>query len=133
MATNDRVDPVAGLAAHYRIDYRWFVNAQADIGGLDNNATGPALGSVGYNRTPAISTTLGYRVLYTYDKQDTGGTAASATCNGCPGLPSARSPLFESVLRQLPDYEVLDYQAWKTRVTRFKNAARRGAVVKFMS
>jgi len=72
LATNDRVDPVAGLAAHYRIDYRWFVNAQADIGGLDNNATGPALGSVGYNRTPAISTTLGYRVLYTYEKQDTG-------------------------------------------------------------
>ena len=24
-------------------------------------------------------------------------------------------------------------QAWKARVTRFKNAARRGAVVKFMS
>ncbi len=68
--SKDWIDPVVGLAAHYRIDDRWFVNAQADIGGLDNSATGQALGSVGYNWTQNISTTLGYRVLYGYDKDE---------------------------------------------------------------
>jgi hypothetical protein len=72
LATSHRVDPVAGLATHYRIDYGWFVNAQADIGGLDNSATGQALASVGYNWTKNIATTLGYRVMYTYTNQDTG-------------------------------------------------------------
>jgi hypothetical protein len=66
----DWVDPVIGLAGTYRIDDRWFVNGLADIGGLSNSATGQALGSVGYNWTRNISTTLGYRVMYAYDKQD---------------------------------------------------------------
>jgi len=73
-ASKDWIDPVVGLAAHYRIDDRWFVNAQGDIGGLQNTASGQALGAVGYNWTKNISTTLGYRVLYTYDKQDAGDT-----------------------------------------------------------
>ena len=67
--SKDWIDPVIGLAAHYRIDDKWFVNAQADIGGLDNSATGQALGSVGYNWTQNISTTVGYRLLYGYDKE----------------------------------------------------------------
>jgi hypothetical protein len=33
---------------------------------------GARVASVGYNWTPSISTTLGYRVLYSYEKQDTG-------------------------------------------------------------
>jgi hypothetical protein len=66
----DWVDPVVGLAGQYRIDDRWFVNGLADIGGLSNSATGQALGSVGYNWTRNFSTTLGYRVMYAYDKQD---------------------------------------------------------------
>jgi len=74
--SKDWIDPVVGLAAHYRIDDRWFVNAQADIGGLDNSATGQALGSVGYNWTQNISTTLGYRVLYGYDKQNNAGNGS---------------------------------------------------------
>ncbi len=41
---------------------------------MSNNATGQALAAVGYNWTANIATTLGYRVLYTYDKQDTGGS-----------------------------------------------------------
>jgi len=69
-ASKDWIDPVVGLAAHYRIDDRWFVNAQGDIGGLQNTASGQALGAVGYNWTKNISTTLGYRVLYTYDKEN---------------------------------------------------------------
>ncbi len=66
------VNPVAGIAAQYRLDERWFVNVLADIGGWSDSATGQALASVGYNWTRNWSTTLGYRVMYNYEKQDTG-------------------------------------------------------------
>jgi len=66
------VMPVAGFAAQYRFDDRWFMNMLGDLGGWSNSATGQALASIGYKWTPNIATTLGYRVLYTYDKQDTG-------------------------------------------------------------
>ena len=68
----DWADAVAGLAAQYRIDDRWFTNVYADLGGWSDSATGQALASVGYKWTPNIATTLGYRVMYAYDKQDTG-------------------------------------------------------------
>jgi hypothetical protein len=70
--TKNWVDPVAGLAGHYAINDRYFINFLADMGGLDNSATGQVLGSIGYNWTPSISTTLGYRVLYTYFRDDNG-------------------------------------------------------------
>jgi hypothetical protein len=70
------VDPVAGIAGTYRFDDRWFMNTLADFGGWSNSATGQALLSVGYNWTPAFATTLGYRVLYIYEKQNTGYTLA---------------------------------------------------------
>jgi len=70
--TKDWVDPVAGLAAHYAINDKWFMNFLTDLGGLDNSATGQVLGSVGYNWTPSIATTLGYRVLYAYERQESG-------------------------------------------------------------
>ena len=66
------VNPVAGFAAHYRFDDRWFMNVFGDFGGWSDSVTGQALASVGYNWTRNWSTTLGYRVLYTYEKQDTG-------------------------------------------------------------
>ena len=44
--------------------------------GLSNSATGQALGAVGYNWTQLISTTLGYRVLYSYDKEDASGNSS---------------------------------------------------------
>ena len=68
----DWVMPVGGFAAHYRFDDRWFMNMLADLGGWSDSATGQALASVGYNWTQNISTTLGYRVMYTYTHQDTG-------------------------------------------------------------
>jgi hypothetical protein len=70
--TKNWADPVAGLAAHYIINDKWFVNFLADMGGLDNSATGQVLGSFGYNWTPSFSTTLGYRALYTYFRDDSG-------------------------------------------------------------
>ncbi len=66
------VNPVAGFAAHYVFNDRWFMNVFGDLGGWSDSATGQALASVGYNWTQNWSTTLGYRVLYTYEKQDTG-------------------------------------------------------------
>jgi len=71
-ATKDWIDPIAGIYAHYRINDKWFVNAEADGGGLNNSATGQGLAAVGYNWTPSFSTTLGYRVLYTYHQQSSG-------------------------------------------------------------
>lgn len=68
----DWIDPVAGLVAHYAVNDKWFVNFLTDMGGLSNSATGQVLGSVGYNWTPAIATTVGYRVMYAYDRQDDG-------------------------------------------------------------
>ena len=71
----DWIMPVAGFAAHYRYDDRWFMNMLADLGGWSDSATGQALASVGYNWTQNIATTLGYRVMYTYTNQDTGFSA----------------------------------------------------------
>jgi hypothetical protein len=68
----DWVMPVGGFAAHYKFDDRWFMNSLADLGGWSDAATGQALASVGYNWTQNISTTIGYRVMYTYTHQDTG-------------------------------------------------------------
>lgn len=68
----DWIMPVAGFTAQYRFNDRWFTNVLADLGGWSNSATGQALASVGYKWTPNIATTLGYRVMYTYDRQDNG-------------------------------------------------------------
>jgi hypothetical protein len=70
--TKNWADPIAGLTAHYVVNDKWFVNFLADMGGLDNSATGQVLGSIGYNWTPSISTTLGYRALYTYFRDISG-------------------------------------------------------------
>jgi len=70
--TKNWADPVAGLAAHYAINDKYFINFLADMGGLSNSATGQVLGSVGYNWTPSFSTTVGYRVLYTYFRDISG-------------------------------------------------------------
>jgi hypothetical protein len=69
-ANKDWADPVAGVAANYLINDKWFLNAYVDAGGLSNSATSQGLAEVGYKWTSSISTTLGYRVLYVYDKQD---------------------------------------------------------------
>ena len=70
--TKNWADPVAGITAHYVISDKWFSNFLFDMGGLNNSATGQVLGSVGYNWTPSFSTTLGYRVLYTYFRDESG-------------------------------------------------------------
>ena len=51
----------------YRFNEKWFVNALADFGGFGVGADVDTQGlvSVGYNWTPTIATTLGFRALYT--------------------------------------------------------------------
>jgi hypothetical protein len=74
--TKDWLDPIVGLAAHYRIDDKWFVDALADVGGYSGSATSQALAAVGYNWNQSISTSLGYRVLYTYYQQSNGANGS---------------------------------------------------------
>jgi hypothetical protein len=66
------VDPVGGITGQYKFGDRWFMNTLFDFGGWSKSATGQGLASIGYNWTSSIATTLGYRVLYIYEKQDTG-------------------------------------------------------------
>ncbi len=63
------VDPIVGLSAHYSINDKWFVNGEADVGGLHDSATAQVLGAVGYNWSQTIATTVGYRMAYGYDRQ----------------------------------------------------------------
>jgi hypothetical protein len=74
--TKDWADPIAGVAANYRVDDKWFLNAYVDAGGLNNSATSQGLAEVGYNWTSSIATTLGYRVVYLYDKQNNAGNGS---------------------------------------------------------
>ena len=68
------VDPLVGLAMHYRINDKWFLDGTADIGGFDvgSKFTTQDQLMVGYNWTKSISTSLGYRILYTDYQKDNG-------------------------------------------------------------
>ena len=72
------VDPLIGLAMHYRINDKYFVDATADIGGFGagSQITTQDQLTVGYNWTQSISTSVGYRILYTdyVHSNDRGGS-----------------------------------------------------------
>ena len=66
------------------------INFLTDLGGLDNSATGQVLSSVGYNWTPSITATLGYRVLHTYERDESGPLRDfRAISHGCTDLSPA--------------------------------------------
>lgn len=50
----------------YRFNEKWFANGYADVGGFGIGADLDAQGlvSVGYNWTPLVATTVGFRALY---------------------------------------------------------------------
>jgi opacity protein-like surface antigen len=76
------IDPVVGLKLRYDINNDWFIDANADVGGfgLGSDFTAQGKFAVGYNWTDTLSSTLGYRVLYTnYDKD---GFVYNATQHG---------------------------------------------------
>ena len=43
-ANKDWVDPIVGLTGRYRIDDKWFVNAEGTSAGLNNSAAGHTVG-----------------------------------------------------------------------------------------
>jgi len=65
--TVDWVDPVIGLAMHYRFNPKWFLDGQVDIGGfgVGSKLTSQGLAAVGYNWTAALSSSVGFKYLYT--------------------------------------------------------------------
>jgi hypothetical protein len=80
--SKDWVDPVIGLSMHYDFTPKWFLDAMVDIGGfgVSSHFTTQDTVAVGYNWNDKISSTLGYRVLYTdYSKN---GFTYDATQHG---------------------------------------------------
>ena len=76
-------DPVVGVIGRYRIDERWFLNGEADVGGWSGSATAQGFASIGYNWSKTVSTSLGYRVLYAdYNNGASTGFRYRATMNG---------------------------------------------------
>ncbi|WP_296707309.1 hypothetical protein [Rhodoblastus sp.] len=65
----DWVDPIIGFASRYVINEKWYVDAEADVGGYNKSVTWQTFAAVGYNWTQHISSTLGFRALYVdYEK-----------------------------------------------------------------
>lgn len=80
--TTQWLDPVIGFTMRYDIDKNWFLNLTGDVGGfgVGSNITAQGLATIGYKWTENISTSIGYRALYTdYDK---GGTVYKTTLHG---------------------------------------------------
>jgi hypothetical protein len=80
--TKSWADPIVGLSAHYDINDRWFVNALADVGGfgVGSKLTAQGFLAVGYQWTKTISTSIGYRAIYTDYKS--GGFVYKTTQHG---------------------------------------------------
>ena len=76
------IDPTVGLAMHYDINDRWFINALGDVGGFGagSKITAQGFATVGYNWSETISTALGYRAIYTDYRK--GGFVFDATQHG---------------------------------------------------
>jgi hypothetical protein len=74
--TRNWADPIAGLVLRNKFDDQWFFDGELDFGGTGGSATWQAFGALGYNWTPAISSTVGFRALYLYSQQynDYGGS-----------------------------------------------------------
>src|SRR5271166_6123991 len=60
------VDEIVGVKARHRIDDKWFLDFEGDVGGYHDSATAQGYGAVGYKWNQSITTSLGFRVLYIY-------------------------------------------------------------------
>jgi hypothetical protein len=76
------VDPIVGLTMHYDINDKWFVDVMADVGGFGvaSDITLQGTATVGYKWTDTISSSFGYKVLYTDYSE--GGFRYDATQHG---------------------------------------------------
>jgi hypothetical protein len=74
--TKNWANPIVGLALRNKFDEKWFADGEVDVGGTGGSATSQFFGAVGYNWTPSIASTLGFRALYLYNQQynDFGGS-----------------------------------------------------------
>ncbi len=62
----DWVDEIVGVKARHRIDDKWFIDFETDVGGYSGSATAQGYGAVGYKWNQSVTTSLGFRVLYAY-------------------------------------------------------------------
>jgi hypothetical protein len=60
------VDEIAGVKARRRIDDKWFLDFEGDVGGYHGSATAQGYGAVGYKWNQSLTTSVGFRVLYAY-------------------------------------------------------------------
>ncbi|MFN7611129.1 MAG: hypothetical protein ACK5QX_09380 [bacterium] len=71
-ASKSWIDPVVGFAMTYNFDKHWFLNVIADVGGFGvaSQLTTQGFAAIGYRWTETISTSIGYRALYTDYKKN---------------------------------------------------------------
>jgi hypothetical protein len=62
----DWVDEIVGVKARHRIDDKWFLDFETDVGGYSGSATAQVYGAVGYKWNQSLTTSLGGRVFYVY-------------------------------------------------------------------
>ena len=104
------------------------MNMLADLGGWSDSATGQALASVGYNWTQNIATTVGYRVMYNYTHQDTGYSVLTFEPKSFRYQQWMYGPFLGFNIAFSPNAS----PPLERARLRFKNAARRAGVVKFI-
>jgi hypothetical protein len=65
-------DPVVGLALHYDVNSKWFVDVMADVGGFGvaSDVTLQGAATLGYNWTDTVASSFGYKALYTDYEED---------------------------------------------------------------
>jgi hypothetical protein len=68
------VDPLVGMAVHYPFNDKWFADGSFDVGGfgVGSKFTNQNQVTIGYNWTQSISSSFGYRTLYTNYVKDNG-------------------------------------------------------------
>jgi len=59
-------DEIVGVKARHRIDDKWFIDFEGDVGGYHGSATAQGYGAIGYKWNQSLTTSLGYRILYSY-------------------------------------------------------------------
>ena len=62
----DWADEIVGVKARHRIDDKWFIDFETDVGGYSGSATAQIYGAVGYKWNQSITTKVGGRVFYVY-------------------------------------------------------------------
>ncbi len=75
------VDEIVGVKARHRIDDKWFIDFEGDVGGYHGSATAQGYGAVGYKWSQSITTSLGYRVIYVYYQTPATGGGGSFRFN----------------------------------------------------